>query len=385
MVPKRTPHDAGHDAPRGADHDAGARVRGGMLAVALALVAAALVLPAAGGASAQATAPRNTAEPAVAGRAEQGRTLSASRGRWSGTTPLSFAFRWVRCGPDGGLPDGSNCTFIGGATHASYVLTGADVGFRMRVRVTATNSAGSAAAASNPTALVVGAPVNTAAPAIKGTFLSGQVLAASPGSWSGRQPIRFAFSWLRCDAAGGNCVAVGDGSTYRLGSVDVNHKIRLRVVATNAIGSQTAESGESPVVTVPLPAGAVRLRSGAISIPATSIPSDQRMVVAQVSFAPNPVRSRKHVINVRVKVVDTRGYVVRDALVFVRSTPLVTNASRQPTAMDGTVTFQMVPLPSFPAKRGAVQFFVKAYRSGDPPLAGVAGYRLVQVIVRTSK
>jgi hypothetical protein len=26
-----------------------------------------------------------------------------------------------------------------------------------------------------------------------------------------------------------------------------------------------------------------------------------------------------------------------------------------------------------------VQFFVKAYRSGDPALAGVAGYRLVQV------
>ena len=26
-----------------------------------------------------------------------------------------------------------------------------------------------------------------------------------------------------------------------------------------------------------------------------------------------------------------------------------------------------------------VQFFVKAYRSGDPPLAGIAAYRLVQV------
>jgi hypothetical protein len=26
-----------------------------------------------------------------------------------------------------------------------------------------------------------------------------------------------------------------------------------------------------------------------------------------------------------------------------------------------------------------VQFFVKAFRQGDPPLAGVAAYRLVQV------
>jgi hypothetical protein len=33
---------------------------------------------------------------------------------------------------------------------------------------------------------------------------------------------------------------------------------------------------------------------------------------------------------------------------------------------------------------GNVQFFVKAYRSGDPPLGGLAGYRLVQVRVLTA-
>jgi hypothetical protein len=366
-------------------HDPGQRPKRRSLAVAALALAAALVLPAAGGASAEATGPKNTGEPSIGGRADLGRTLSATRGSWSGSTPMSFAYHWVRCGPDGGLPDGSNCVFIGGATHSRYTLTSADVGFRLRVRVTATNSAGSATAASNPTGLVAGAPVNTAPPGIRGTFLVGQLLSASPGSWAGRQPIRFSYSWLRCDTAGGNCAAVGNGSTYRLGSADVNHKMRLRVVARNAVGSQAADSGESPVVTVPLPAGAVRLRSGAISIPASSIPSDQRMIVAQVGFNPNPVRSRKHVINVKVKIQDTRAYVIRDALVFLRSTPLVTNASTQPTGMDGTVTFQVVPLASFPTHRTAVQFFVKAYRSGDPALAGVAGYRLVQVVVRPSR
>jgi hypothetical protein len=44
-----------------------------------------------------------------------------------------------------------------------------------------------------------------------------------------------------------------------------------------------------------------------------------------------------------------------------------------------------LPLSTFPSKRGAVQFLVKAYRSGDPPLAGVAGYRLVQVRVATGR
>jgi hypothetical protein len=350
---------------------------------ALALIGLALVLPAGGGAAAQATGPKNTSEPGISGSAEQGRTLSATEGSWTGSTPMSFAYHWVRCGSDGGLPDGSNCIFVAGATKSKYTLVGADVGFRMRVRVTATNAAGSATAASNPTSVVVGAPVNTAAPTIGGSFVTGSVLTANVGTWIGRQPIHFAYRWLRCDTGGGNCVMVGNGSTYRLGSADLNHKMRLRIIATNAVGSRTAESGESPVVSAPLPAGAVRLPSGAISIPVTSIPSDQRMIVAQVGFNPNPVRSRKHAINVHIKIQDTRGYVIRDALVFLRSTPLVTTASRQPTAMDGTVTFQVVPLASFPAKRGAVQFFVKAYRPGDPPLAGVAGYRLVQVRIDT--
>lgn len=346
---------------------------------------AGLVLPSAGGASAAATAPRNTSEPALSGRPEEGRTLSATQGGWSGSAPLSFAYRWMRCGPDGGLPDGSNCVFIAGATKSKYLVTRADVAFRLRVRVTATNSAGSATAASNPTQTVVGPPVNTAPPTVQGPLVTGSVITANPGSWAGRQPIQFSYSWIRCNTAGGACVSVGGGTgrTYQLRSADLGHKMRFNVTATNAIASRTALSAESAVVTEPLPAGAVKLPSGQISIPVASIPRDQRMYVAQVKFTPTLVRSRKNVLTVSVKVQDTRGYVVRDALVFVRSTPRVTTGGTQPSAMDGSVTFQLVPLATFPAKKGAVQFYVKTYRTGDPPLAGVAGYRLVQVRIDT--
>jgi hypothetical protein len=356
---------------------------------ALVLVIAALVLPAAGGASAQATAPKNTSEPAISGNAEEGRTLSATQGGWSGTTPLSFAYRWVRCPVDGGLPDGSNCVFISGATKSKYTLVRADVGFRMRVRVTATNSAGSATAASNATSVVVGPPVNTVAPTVQGSLVVGSTITANPGSWSGRQPIQFSYRWLRCNTGGGDCASIGGGAgsgrTYLLRSADLGHKMRFNVTAKNAIASKTVLSGESPVVTEPLPAGAVKLPSGEVSIPAASVPRDQRMYVAQVRFTPSFVRSRTQVLTVRVRIQDTRGYVVRDALVFLRSTPRVTTGATQPSAMDGWVTFQLQPLSTFPAKRGAVQFFVKAYRTGDPPLAGVAGYRLVQVIIDTRR
>ena len=51
-----------------------------------------------------------------------------------------------------------------------------------------------------------------------------------------------------------------------------------------------------------------------------------------------------------------------------------------PTGSSGTVTYSITPRSDFPIKNGfSVQFFVKAYRSGDPTLAGISGTRLVQV------
>jgi hypothetical protein len=60
---------------------------------------------------------------------------------------------------------------------------------------------------------------------------------------------------------------------------------------------------------------------------------------------------------------------------------VTTGGDRQVTTTDGWVTYQLVPNGNFPQPRNGfnVQFFVKAYRSGDPSLGGVAGYRLVQV------
>lgn len=352
------------------------------LALALALSAGALALPGAVGEAAPSARPVNTAEPVVSGRAEQGRTLSATRGRWSGTGSISYAFRWVRCRPGGGRPDGGDCGLILGATRSKYVVAAADVGSRLRVRVTATNADGSATAASNPTSVVVGPPVNTAIPIVSGTPLVDSVLTVQTGGWSGRQPISFSYGWVRCNTAGGDCVAIpgANGRTYRLTSSDVSHRVRCSVTARNAVGSASALSSESGVVSVPLPPGAVRLPTGEVSIPATSVPADQRLVVSRVAFSPNPVSTRRNALTVRVRVTDTRGYVVRDAVVFVRSTPRVTTGARLVTVVDGWMTTRLVPLRTFPLRRqGNVQFFVKAYRSGDPALGGVAGYRLVQV------
>jgi hypothetical protein len=350
------------------------------IAVVLALVA---LGTGSSGSAAPAAPPSNTGEPTISGRAEQGRTLEGTNGRWTGTGPLVFSYAWVRCGTDGGRPDGGDCAIVSGATGRRHTLRAADVGFRMRIRVTATNAEGSQTVASNPTAVVQGPPVNTMQPFPRGSMVVGQVVTADPGTWTGRQPISFAYRWLRCNNAGGECAAIAGGGSrsYRVASADIGRKLRFNVTARNSLGSRTVISTESATVTEPLPSGAIRLPTGEISIPATSVPSTARLIVAQVRFTPRPVRSARNPITVSVRVTDTRGFVVRDAVVFVRTTPRVTSGGdRQATAVDGWLTYQLVPNSNFPQPRSGrnVQVFVKAYRTGDPALAGVAAYRLVQ-------
>jgi len=95
------------------------------------------------------TAPANTALPTVSGTAAQSQTLTASNGTWSGSTPMTYGYQWRRCDAAGGA-----CANIGSATDASYAVAAGDVGYTLRVRVTASNSAGSASAESNQTAVV---------------------------------------------------------------------------------------------------------------------------------------------------------------------------------------------------------------------------------------
>ena len=134
-------------------------------ALTLTLVAAASITALVSSGGAASAAPPNTAPPTITGTAREGETLTADPGKWTGTQ-IAFAYEWQRCDASG-----AGCAAISGAVAKTYVVAKADVGATLRVKVTATDSTGSAAATSAPTALVAGpatgCPSGTGTAAVK--------------------------------------------------------------------------------------------------------------------------------------------------------------------------------------------------------------------------
>jgi hypothetical protein len=210
------------------------------IAAGLAVCASAL-----GAASAQAVPPENTAPPTISGNAVEGQTLTGDVGTWEGPN-LSFTLQWQRSNGLGGYAD------IAGADGATYVLTAADVGHTIRLRVTATDNQDEATTAfSEPTSTVAPLPpVNTSPPTISGIAVEGQTLTGTNGSWSGDDLV-FSRQWQRSDGTGGWDDIVGEtGTTYTLTFADVGHQIRFVVTASNGGGADTAVSVPTATVTM---------------------------------------------------------------------------------------------------------------------------------------
>ncbi|HLH14728.1 MAG TPA: hypothetical protein VKV16_08045, partial [Solirubrobacteraceae bacterium] len=197
------------------------------------------------------TAPANTTAPAISGSAEDGQTLSASAGSWSGTQPISYAYQWQSCNSAG-----EACTNISGANEATYVLGHGAVGATLRVTVTATNVEGASSASSAPTSVVVALPPSDATPpSISGVAQEGQTLTAGEGTWDGTPPLTYSYQWQQCDSTGASCVAIEGATeaTLTLAAAQVGHTIRVEVTATNSVGSSSSVSAPSAVVVVQLP------------------------------------------------------------------------------------------------------------------------------------
>jgi hypothetical protein len=348
----------------------------------------AIVVPA--GQGAQQAVPVNTAQPTITGTPAQGQTLTATAGTWS-NDPTSFAYQWVRCPSSGGASDGSDCAAIGGATTTAYVVAAADVGSRLRVRVTASNADGPATAASNATELVTATqpgPPNTQPPTISGQAVVGQTLTANQGSWTGTG-LTFAYQWTRCNPAGAQCadIAGATATSYTLVAADAGNTLRVEVTATNTSGSTTATSAQTAVVTAAAPpATGCPAGTGPIDVDQVSPPA--RLLIGGQRITPSPVTPSTRTIRLSFRITACGGRPVEGALVYATPTPYQQfSATEQPTGPDGRALLTMRQLRFFPAsdQQQLLVVFVRARKSGENVLAGVTNRRLVSFRVTLNR
>jgi Ca2+-binding RTX toxin-like protein len=150
------------------------------------------------GGTPSATRPSVITSPSFNGVLAKGKTLQANHGTWSGTTPMTFLYEWQRC-----PATGSACTSIPSATRPSYTLATADVGKRIRLVITASNSAGSTLAFSPISSKV-------AAKAAKGKTLKGTRKNDRLNGGAGNDTIHGAGGNDRISGAAGDDKLYGD-------------------------------------------------------------------------------------------------------------------------------------------------------------------------------
>jgi Ca2+-binding RTX toxin-like protein len=108
--------------------------------------------------------PSALTEPTVVGTLTTGRQLTADVGTYDGDLPIKTTFVWERCDATG-----ANCHVIPNAKKVVYFPTGADVGYTLRVAVTATNAYGTLVELSAASDAVSSAPPHIRGRRIVGT------------------------------------------------------------------------------------------------------------------------------------------------------------------------------------------------------------------------
>ncbi len=80
----------------------------------------------------------------------------------------------------------------------------------------------------------------------------GRTLTTTTGSWSD-SPTSYSYAWKRCDTSGASCTIISGatGAAYTAQTGDVGHTLRSTVTAHNSVGSASATSSPSQVVTTP--------------------------------------------------------------------------------------------------------------------------------------
>jgi hypothetical protein len=206
-----------------------------------------------------------------------GRTLTAEFSVTGDPAPR-VELRWLRCG--NGAPP---CAPIEFATGDSYVVSDADLGHSLAVRVRAVNPEGEDVERSALTAPVAATPPDLTGVTILGSAVAGQTLTADV-TVTGEPAPKLEYQWLRCidDLQPCEPIELATGVSYVVSEADVTHLLAVSVRAVNLGGDDMGESprtapvGSRPeVATVTIAGDAVMGQTLTANITATGSPAPE--------------------------------------------------------------------------------------------------------------
>jgi len=135
-------------------------------------------------------------------------------------------------------------------------------------------------------------------PSFTGDPREGATLVALPGSWAELPGATFTYQWRRCNAQGATCSDI-PGATeprYKLGTLDVDTRLRVVVTGTTPTATASAFSDTSGLIT-PVPAtGPLALVTKLTVTPSSLAPGGQVVYTAQVANAPDSTGSATGVV-----------------------------------------------------------------------------------------
>ncbi|MEN9731942.1 MAG: hypothetical protein RL488_1252, partial [Actinomycetota bacterium] len=188
-------------------------------------------------------------------------TLPATRG-FPTPTPT---YTWYRCTAAVGFPAATvpaTCSLIAGASADKYTLDTADLDKFVLAGVTLTNTSGTVTRYTSSSVSIQGLPKlsnvlglpSSSVPAASGPRI-GTLQNAPTNVWTGSPRPSVSLQWMRCqdvDTTSSNVIVPCDeipgatSATYTPVLADKTFALRVRITATNSLGTTTIWSGSTP-------------------------------------------------------------------------------------------------------------------------------------------
>ena len=187
--------------------------------------------------------------PEITGDPYIGETVSADPGTWGGVETPTISYQWRIS------EDGFEYENISGATSQTLEIIEAYFDHYLLVQVTATNSVGSDSFDSveiGPIDYAPQSPFFTTDPSIVGVAQVGELLIGDGGQVVAYPQATLSYQWQRhTGLAGSNWqnISGANMANYSPSTLDIGATLRLRVIASNIVGSMVAYSlATDPVI-----------------------------------------------------------------------------------------------------------------------------------------